>query len=152
MTSHRDNYLELTGLEQLQEMIKLGKAPPMVELFDMALERVEEGFVVFSASPSSRFFNPRGTIHGGYAATLLDSACGSAVHSCLRGNQSCTTLELKIAYHKAMTDKTGLIRAEGTIVSIGRRIAYSQGRIVDEKGTLYATATSTLLITNQSKM
>ena len=85
-------------------------------------------------------------VHGGYAATLLDSACGCAAHSALRAGQRYTTLELKVAYHKAMTDKTGPVRAEGKVLSIGRRAAFAEARLVDSAGTLYASATSTLLV------
>ena len=85
-------------------------------------------------------------MHGGYAAALLDSACGCAVHSRLRADQGYTTLELKIAYHKAMTDKTGLVRAVGTVLTMGRRAAFSEAKITDANGVLYASATSTLLV------
>jgi uncharacterized protein (TIGR00369 family) len=87
-----------------------------------------------------------GIVHGGYAATLLDSACGCAVHSSLNGQQSYTTLELKVAFHHALTSTTGLVRAEGKVVSIGRRVAFAEGRITDAAGRLYASATSTLLV------
>jgi uncharacterized protein (TIGR00369 family) len=87
-----------------------------------------------------------GIVHGGYAATLLDSACGCAVHSSLNGHQSYTTLELKVAYHHALTSTTGPVRAEGKVVSIGRRVAFAEGRITDAAGRLYASATSTLLV------
>jgi uncharacterized protein (TIGR00369 family) len=85
-------------------------------------------------------------VHGGYAATLLDSACGCAVHASLSPTQAYTTLELKIAYHKAMTKETGLVRAEGRVVSLGRRVAFAEGKLIDANGKLYASATSTLLV------
>lgn len=91
-------------------------------------------------------YNPLGTVHGGYAATLLDSACGCAVHSRLTEKQAYTTLELKISYHKAMTKNTGLLRAEGTVLSLGRRAAFAEAHLIDAEGRLYASATSTLLI------
>ena len=89
---------------------------------------------------------PIGTVHGGYAATLLDSACGCAVHAKLAAGQSYTTLKLKVAYHKAMTAETGRVRAEGLVLSFGRRAAFAEAKLVDASGRLLASATSTLLV------
>jgi uncharacterized protein (TIGR00369 family) len=97
-------------------------------------------------TPGAMHYNPLGVVHGGYAATLLDSACGCAVHASLTGEQAYTTLELKVAFHRAMTSGTGPVRAEGKVLSIGRRVAFAEGRIVDANGRLYATGTSTLLV------
>jgi uncharacterized protein (TIGR00369 family) len=85
-------------------------------------------------------------VHGGYAATLLDSAIGCAVHTKLSARQGYTTLELKIAYHRALTRDSGPVRAEGTVLSFGRRAAFAEGRLVDAQGRLCASATSTLLV------
>jgi uncharacterized protein (TIGR00369 family) len=101
---------------------------------------------VFAGTPGEHAYNPIGTVHGGYAATLLDSACGCAVHSRLSANQAYTTLELKVAYHKAISRNTGLLRAEGRVVSFGRRAAFAEASLTDSEGRLYASATSTLLI------
>jgi uncharacterized protein (TIGR00369 family) len=97
---------------------------------------LEEGRVVFEGNPDHSVYNPIGTVHGGYAATLLDSAMGCAVHSMLKPGQSYTTLELKIAYHRAMTDESGPVRAEGKIISVGRRAGFAEGRLVDAQGRL----------------
>jgi len=80
------------------------------------------------------------------ARCMLDSACGCAVHSRLSASQSYTTLELKVAYHKAMTGKTGLVRAEGRVITLGRRAAFAEATLKDTAGRLYASATSTLLV------
>ncbi len=88
-------------------------------------------------------------MHGGYAATLLDSAMGCAVHSRLKAGQGYTTLELKVAYHRAMTDKSGPVRAEGKVISLGRRAAFAEGRLIDAQGRLCATATTTCLVFEQ---
>jgi uncharacterized protein (TIGR00369 family) len=80
------------------------------------------------------------------AATLLDSACGCAIHSKLSAVQAFATLELKIAFHRALTRDTGLVRAEAQIVSFGRRVAYAEGRLVDGIGRLYASASVTALV------
>ena len=136
----------LTGLEQLQRMLASGRSAPIGETLGFKLVEVEEGRVVFEGLPGLHAYNPIGTVHGGYAATLLDSACGCAAHSRLAANQAYTTLELKVAYHRAMTASTGPVRAEGRVLSIGRRAAFTEATITDAAGKLYASATSTLLV------
>jgi uncharacterized protein (TIGR00369 family) len=84
-------------------------------------------------------------VHGGYAATLLDSAMGCAVHTRMKAGQGYTTLELKVAYHRALTDVSGPVRAVGKLISFGRRAAFAEGRLVDKDGRLCATATTTCL-------
>src|SRR6185312_2174361 len=86
---------------------------------------IEEGRVVFGGHPDESVYNPIGTVHGGYAATLLDSCVGCAVHSMLKAGQGYTTLELKVAYHRAITKDTGPVRAEGKVVKIGGRAAFA---------------------------
>jgi len=135
-----------SGLEQLQSLMASGQMPGIGLSLDFTLVEIEAGRAVFEGVPGLHAYNPLGTVHGGYAAALLDSACGCAVHSSLAHGQSYTTLELKISYHKAMTAATGLVRAEGTLVSIGRRAAFSQARLTDAAGKLLASATSTLLV------
>lgn len=101
---------------------------------------------MFAGKPGLHAYNPLGMVHGGYAATLLDSACGCAVHTRLGPAQTYSTLELKVAYHKALTADTGLVRAEGRVVSLGRRVAFSEATLRDASGILFASATSTLLL------
>ncbi len=134
------------GLDQVRALMAGGIRAPITELLDFKLIEVEEGRVVFEGTPSERVYNPIGTVHGGYAATLLDSACGVAVHTRLSPSQGYTTLELKVAYHKAMTSQTGPVRAEGKVITFGRRASFAEARITDAAGRLYATATSTLLV------
>jgi uncharacterized protein (TIGR00369 family) len=136
----------LTGLEQMQTLIREGRRPGIAVSLDFTLTEVGEGTAVFVGTPGQHAYNPIGMVHGGYAATLLDSACGCAVHTRLSAKQSYTTLELKVAYHKAITDSTGPLRAEGKVISFGRRVAFAEGRLVDASGKLYASATSTLLV------
>jgi uncharacterized protein (TIGR00369 family) len=136
----------LSGLEQLKSLLASGIRPPIGETLEFDLVEIEEGRAVFAGKPSARAYNPIGSIHGGYAATLLDSACGCAVHSRLTPNQAFTTLELKIAYHRGLTPQSGRVRAEGTVVSIGRRVAFAEGKLFDGQGRLCASATSTLLV------
>jgi uncharacterized protein (TIGR00369 family) len=136
----------MTGAEQLRALMQSGSIARIGATLGFDLVSVEEGRVAFEGTPGPHVYNPIGTVHGGYAATLLDSACGCAVHSKLSATQAYTTLELKVAYHKAMTEKTGVVRAEGWVVTMGRRAAFAEARLVDANGTLYATATSTLLV------
>ncbi len=136
----------LDGHDQLAALIATNRNPPIGDTLEFALVELERGRVVFEGSPSRKVFNPIGSVHGGYAATLLDSACGCAVHSSLPAGQGYTTLELKVSYHRALTDTSGPVRAEGMIVSMGRRVGFSEARLVDAQGRLCASATSTLLI------
>ncbi|RKP54695.1 PaaI family thioesterase [Pararobbsia silviterrae] len=136
----------LDGIGQLRAMMAQGRRAGIAESLGFELVEVEPGMAVFAGQPGNHAYNPIGTIHGGYAATLLDSACGCAVHSKLSATQGYTTLELKIAYHKAMTRDTGLVRAVGNIVTIGRRVAFAEATLTDAAGRLYASATSTLLV------
>ncbi len=136
----------MNGAEQLRALMKSGSIARIGATLGFDLVEVEEGRVAFEGTPGPHVYNPIGTVHGGYAATLLDSACGCAVHSKLSPTQAYTTLELKVAYHKAMTERTGLVRAEGWVVTMGRRAAFAEARLVDANGTLYASATSTLLV------
>ena len=139
----------LTGLEQMRAMMTKGAVASIGKTLDFAMVEAEDGRVVFEGHPSEKVYNPIGTVHGGYAATLLDSACGCAVHTKLSPTQRYTTLELKVAYHKAMTASTGPVRAEGRVISFGRRAAFAEARITDAAGQLYASATSTLLVMDQ---
>jgi len=142
----RNNEQRLSGLEQLRAIMAADTPPPINTTMGFALIEIEEGRAVFGGHPDRSVYNPIGSVHGGYAATLLDSACGCAVHSRLSADQGYTTLELKVAYHRPLTDVSGPIRAEGRIVSIGRRTAFAEARLTDRDGRLCATATSTLLV------
>ena len=146
MNVNQDDLSRLSGLEQLKALIATNRPPPIAQTLGFALVEVEEGRAVFEGIPGPHLLNPIGTVHGGYAATLLDSACGCAVHSRLSPEQAYTTLELKVAYHRAITAETGTLRAEARIVSFGRRVAWSEGRLTDAEGRLFASATSTLLV------
>ena len=134
------------GLEQLRSWMTTGERSPIHETLKVGLIEVERGHAVFEGVPDLHVYSPLGIVHGGYAATLLDSACACAVHSSLDANQSFTSLELKVAYHRAMTSDSGRVRAEGKVISLGKRVAYAEARLTDSKGKLYASATSTLLV------
>jgi uncharacterized protein (TIGR00369 family) len=136
----------LDGLSQLRALMNSGRKPGILVSLNFDFIEIESGRAVFAGTPGEHAYNPIGTVHGGYAATLLDSACGCAVHSRLSANQAYMTLELKVAYHKAISRNTGLLRAEGRVVSFGRRAAFAEASLTDSEGRLYASATSTLLI------
>lgn len=134
------------GMAQLRAMKEAGTGAPIIELFGLELVEVEPGLAVFEGTPDRRFYNPIGSVHGGYAATLLDSACGIAVHSRMTADQGYTTLELKVSYLRGLSDRSGRVRAEGRIVGFGRRAAFAEATLTDREGRLCATATSTLLV------
>jgi uncharacterized protein (TIGR00369 family) len=136
----------LSGLELMRKMIADGRGPPIAATLQFVLAEVDKGRAVFRATPGPHAYNPIGVVHGGYAATLLDSACGVAVHSMLEPGQGYTTLELKVAYHRAITNDTGPVEAVGKVTSFGRRVAFSEAQLTDAKGRLLASATSTLLV------
>jgi uncharacterized protein (TIGR00369 family) len=120
--------------------------PPImqtVEPFDCS---VEPGVVVIHSIPGFRHYNPIGSVHGGYAAILLDSAMGLAIHSRLPAGSGYTTLEFKISFIKGMAEDSGTVRTEGRILSVGRRAATAEARITDAKGRLLAHATTTCLV------
>jgi uncharacterized protein (TIGR00369 family) len=136
----------LDGRAQLQAFIDSGRRPGIGDALDFDLIEVGDGLAVFAGTPGAHAYNPMGIVHGGYFATLLDSACGCAVHSKMSAQQGYTTLELKVAFHKAMTSQTGRVRAEGRVLSFGRRVAYAEARLIDGSDQLLASATSTLLV------
>lgn len=136
----------LDGLGQLRALMSSGRKPGILRSLDFEFIEVEPGRAVFAGMPGEHAYNPIGTMHGGYAATLLDSACGCAVHSQLTASQTYTTLDLNVSYHKPITRDTGRLRAVGHVRSLGKRVAFAEAQLVDAGDKLYASATSTLLI------
>lgn len=136
----------LTGRQALEAVIAIGGRFPIGDTLDFALTEVGDGLSVFEGSPGPGTYNPMGTVHGGYAATLLDSACGCAVHTILSADQIYTTLELKISYLRALIAETGMLRAEGRVVKSGRKVAFAEAILRDLSGRIFATATSTFAL------
>jgi len=120
--------------------------PPICELLNFHLVEAEYGRAAFEGIPEFRHYNPIGTVHGGFAATLLDSALGVAIFSTLAKGDTWTTLELKVNFVRALTKDSGPVRAEGRIVHRGRTVATSEGDLKDRAGKLYAHATTTCMI------
>jgi uncharacterized protein (TIGR00369 family) len=137
----------MTGLDFMQAMID-GKipAPPITSKMGFLVTKVEKGYALAEAIPSFDYYNPIGSVHGGYAATLLDSVLGISVHTMMEKGQGYTTLEFKISFIKAITKDTGPIRAEGRVLSAGRRAATAEAHLRDANGRLLAHATTTCLV------
>ncbi|MCU4178913.1 PaaI family thioesterase [Bosea sp. BH3] len=127
-------------------------APPFAEAMDFDLVEAEEGRVVFTGRPSARFFNPLGTIHGGWTATILDSAMACAAHSTLKPGEGYTTLEMKLNYVRPVMPDTGTVRCEGRLIHRGGSVITSEGRLVDGQGKLLAHGTETCLVFPAKKM
>ena len=121
-------------------------APPITKALGFRVSEVELGRVVFDYTPVYDHYNPLGTVHGGIAATLLDSVMGCCIHTTLKAGIGYTTVEIKVNYVRAMTDKTGPVKAEGKVINVGSRIATSEGRLVDSSGKLLAHGTTTCLV------
>jgi len=121
-------------------------APPIMQTIEPFDSAAEPGHVVMHSAPGLRHYNPIGAVHGGYAATLLDSAMGLAVHTMLPPGTGYTTLEFKVSFIRGMTKDTGRVRTEGKILNVGRRAATAEARITDAKGRLLAHATTTCLV------
>lgn len=139
--------LHLTGMEVFEAVLSGELPPPPIsETLDFILVTVEPGTAVFQGRPQRRHYNPLGTVHGGWFATLLDSAVGCAVHTTLPAGKSYTTLELKVNMVRALNEHVSLVRAEGRVIHAGRQIATAEGSIVGADGKLYAHATTTCLI------
>ncbi len=135
-----------SGIDQVRAMLANGAKSGIGETLDFALVEVEHGRVVFEGRPDRRAYNPLGSVHGGYAATLLDSACAIATHTTLGPNRGHTTLELKVSYLRALTADSGAVRATGRVISAGKRVAFAEAELRDEQDRLCASATSTLLV------
>jgi uncharacterized protein (TIGR00369 family) len=138
---------KMSGLELLRGIIKgTLPAPPIQQTLDFRLIKVERGYAVFAGIAKFEYYNPIGSVHGGYTAALLDSCMACAVHSTLEVGYSYATLEIKINYVRAITSDTGEVRAEGKVINSGKRIATAEGRLFDAAGKLYAHGTTTCLI------
>jgi uncharacterized protein (TIGR00369 family) len=120
--------------------------PPIMQNVEPFDQTAEPGIVAFYSVPGFRHYNPIGSVHGGYAAILLDSAMGLAVQSALPVGSGYTTLEFKISFIRGMTKDTGVVHTEGKTLNVGRRAATAEARITDAKGRLLAHATTTCLV------
>lgn len=135
------------GLELMQAMLR-GELPyaPIARTLDFLLISVDEGRAVFQGRPGPGHLNPMGGVHGGWFATLLDSALGCAVHTCMPAGRGYTTAELSLNLVKGLTPRVPRVRAEGRVLHCGRQLATAEARLVGADGTLYAHATTTCLV------
>jgi uncharacterized protein (TIGR00369 family) len=136
-----------TGLQVMQAMLA-GELPyaHIAETLDFALVEVAEGKAVFQGTPQLKHYNPLGGVHGGWYATLLDSALGCAVHTLMPVGRAYTTAELSVNIVRGATIKTGPLRAIGTVIHCGRQLATAEARIVGPDGKVYAHGTTTCLV------
>jgi uncharacterized protein (TIGR00369 family) len=137
----------MAGLDFVRAIFE-GKlpTPPIMQTVEPFDSTAEPGVVAFHSIPGFRHYNPIGSVHGGYAATLLDSAMGLAIHSTLPAGTGYTTLEFKVSFIRGMTTDTGVVRTEGRTLNVGRRAATAEARITDAEGRLLAHATTTCLV------
>lgn len=135
------------GLEMMQAMLR-GELPyaPIARTLDFMLVEIDAGRAVFQGTPGPQHFNPMGTVHGGWYATLLDSALGCAVHSALPQGKAYTTLEFKVNMVRALSPKVQRVRAEGQVIHLGGQTATADARLVGPDGKLYAHASTTCLV------
>jgi uncharacterized protein (TIGR00369 family) len=142
-----DVLLSYDGLSFLRALIDGNlPAPPIAKTLGFRLVAVEQGYALFEGQPRFEYYNPLGTVHGGYAATLLDSALGCAIHTTMAKGEGYTTLELKINLVRPITSEVGLLSAEGRVIHRGRSVATSEAQLKDRAGKLYAHATTTCMI------
>jgi uncharacterized protein (TIGR00369 family) len=142
-----DKLARMSGLETMQA-ICAGELPPptIAVLLGMYPIEVGDGFATFEMTPDERMMNPIGSIHGGIAATILDSCMGCAVHTTLAPGLGYTTAQLNLHYLRAMQPGMGPVRATGTVIHRGRTQSTAEGRLVDQNGKLLAHGTTTCLI------
>jgi len=146
-TVSADKQKEMTGLEFVQGLAD-GTLPlnTIAKILGYDITEVESGRVVVTAEPNDIHLNPAGTVHGGLAATMLDSCMGLAFRSTLEKGVGSTTLEFKISFLRPITPETGPIKAEGAVISRGRRVGTAEGRVTDSKRRLLVHGTTTCLI------
>jgi uncharacterized protein (TIGR00369 family) len=137
----------LSGLEVIRRIAAGELAPPPIAVtLGMSIDEANEGRAVFSLEAQEWQYNPIGSVHGGVAATLLDSAMGCAVHTTLPAGVGYSTLDISVRYLRAITSTSGWLRCEGTVISSGRRTATATGSITDGADRLVATGTTTCLL------
>jgi uncharacterized protein (TIGR00369 family) len=136
--------LKLSGIEYIQSIADgTLPPPPIAQLLDFTILQADRGRATFAMEPAEWMYNPLGMVHGGIAATILDSCMGCAVHTILEAGVGYTTTDLQVRYIRAMSESTGRVLAEGRVVHSGRRTATAEGRLfVEQGGTLIAHATT----------
>jgi len=134
----------LSGLRALRDGVLA--PPPMIETMNLELVEVDPGVVVFRCNPGPEHYNPLGTVHGGLACTLLDTAFGAAAHTKPGIGQGDTSIDMNVSYLRPIVLETGPLLVTGVVVRAGRRVIFAEGTITDEAGTVLARGTSSLLV------
>jgi uncharacterized protein (TIGR00369 family) len=144
---------QYAGVDLLNAMVS-GElpSPPICQTLDFFLLEAQFGRVVFQGNPRFAHYNPIGSVHGGWTATLLDSCVACAIQSMLPVGKAYTTVELKVNFVRAVMPDVGPLRAEGKVINLGGRIGTAEGRLTDAAGKLYAHATTTCLIFDMPEM
>ncbi|MFJ9817331.1 PaaI family thioesterase [Streptomyces sp. NPDC101151] len=142
------DFAALSGLDLIRwiQADRSAEIPSIGRLLGMRFDEVDHGRVVVSLDTRADFSNPLGTVHGGIAATLLDSVMGCAVHTTVAAGIGYTTLDLKVNYIRAARTDGQTLTAEGTVIHVGRRTATAEGKVLDDRGKLIAHATTTCMI------
>jgi uncharacterized protein (TIGR00369 family) len=148
----REIMLGLSGFDFLKGILDGSlPAPPFAETTDIWLAEVHDGRVVFEGTPSARFFNPIGSVHGGWISMLIDSTLACAVQTRLKPGQFCTTVDMTTTFVRPVYPQTGKLRCEATIIHSGGRIATAQGTVTDHKGVIYAHGSETCMVMSGDK-
>jgi uncharacterized protein (TIGR00369 family) len=144
--------MAMTGFDAMRALLNGRYPPPSIsETMGFRLVAVEAGFVAFEGEPSDKILNPLGAVHGGWALTLIDSACGAAGHTTLPAGVGYGTVETKVNFVRPITPATGTLRAEGRVLAQGRTILTAEAKLTDAQGKLYAHGTSTCMIVRPEK-
>ena len=141
-----DSSGQLSGLEYLKLSLKDWHGSAMAETMNMRLVAVADGSATFEAVPTSKYYNPQNRVHGGYAATLIDSALGCAVQTKLPAKIGYGTIELKVKYVRKIDADVGRLLCTGTVIHAGRTMFTAEARVVDDSGKLYAHGSGTFLV------
>lgn len=146
MSAEAHTHHPQSGLDYLRERLKDWHGSAMAETMNMRLIAVDEGTATFEAFPSPKYYNPQMRLHGGYAATLIDSATGCAVQTKLPAGAGYGTIELKVNYVRKIDEKVGRLLCTGTVIHAGRSMLTAEAKLTDEKGKLYAHGSGTFLV------
>jgi uncharacterized protein (TIGR00369 family) len=139
--------MQMNGLDYMQSLLDRQMTPPPIALLmDFVMDSVADGYALFKGTPGARHINPLGVVHGGLAATLLDSAMGCAVHTTLAAGKIYTTAQLNIHMTRAITPQVGELIAEGRVIHRGSRMCTAEATLKDAQGKLYAHGTTTCFV------
>ena len=152
MQASASDLMAMDGLDAMRALLAGQFAPPSIAVtLGFRLVEVDRGYAAFEGEPSDKILNPMGVVHGGWALTLIDSACGAAGHTTLPAGVGYGTVETKVNFVRAITATTGRLRAEGRVLAQGRSILTTEGKLTDAQGKLYAHGTSTCMILRPEK-